>query len=222
MSDSLILHSVTKRYGQHAPLIEGLSHTFAPGTATGLTGPNGSGKTTLLRMLSARALPTTGRVTYGETDLHAQPHAFLRHAGIVHAEAGLPQYLSATELLEWILRERGLWDDDAPGRIDALLERLRLDERRANLIGTYSSGMMQKTQIAAALVHRPAVLLMDEPFRSLDAATTERLEDVLRTFTAEGGLLIVASHLGGPLGALVDDVLSLGEGEWESGRVGEM
>lgn len=190
----LVLHDVAKRYGRGAPVIEHLSGTFAPGTATGLIGPNGSGKTTLLRLLAALAYPTEGRITYGDLDIHAYPHQFLRHVGLVYAEAGLPQHLTAAELLEWILRERRAFDADAPARIAAALDHVRLDERRHNLIGTYSSGMIQKTQLAAALIHQPAVLLMDEPFRGLDTESTAAVMMLLQDYKIAGGLLIVSSH----------------------------
>ena len=211
MPDALTLDAVTKRYKQGPAVIDGLSHVFAPGTATGLVGPNGSGKTTLLRLLSVVSFPTDGRVTYGNLDIHAHPHAYLKRAGIVHAEAALPEYLSAAELLAWVLRARGLWDEAAPERIAALLDDLLLDERRENLIGTYSSGMTKKAQIAAALLPEPDVLLMDEPLRSLDAATTERVTRRLRIFKERGGVLVVASHLDGPLRALADDFIQLGQ-----------
>lgn len=205
----LVLRGITKRYGQGAPVISTLDWTFAPGTATGLVGPNGSGKTTLLRLLSAVAYPTEGRITYGDLDIHAQPHQFLQHIGLVYADAGLPQHLSAVELLEWILRERRVWDADAPARIAATLDHVRLDERRENLIGTYSSGMIQKTQLAAALIHHPAVLLMDEPFRGLDTESTAAVMTHLQAFKASGGLLIVSSHARTLLDTLCDDFIDL-------------
>ena len=205
----LVLHDITKRYGQGTPVIENLDWTFAPGTATGLVGPNGSGKTTLLRLLSAVAYPTEGRITYGELDIHAHPHQFLQHIGLVYADAELPQHLSAVELLEWILRERHAWNANALTRIAAALDHVRLDERRQNLIGTYSSGMLQKTQLAAALIHQPAVLLMDEPFRGLDTESTAAVMTYLQAFKAAGGLLIVSSHARALLDTLCDDFIDL-------------
>lgn len=210
MASSLVLDDVVKRYGDGPAVLEGLTHTFAPGTLTLLVGPNGAGKTTLLRLLSVLAYPTTGTVQYGDLDVHAHPYRYLAHVGIVHAGAQLPTHLTATELLEWILRSRNEWDEDASDRIAALLDRVDLDERRSNLIGTYSSGMMQKTQIAAALVAAPSVLLMDEPLRSLDTATTEATVDLIADFVADGGLAVVASHLTDALTPLADETLPLG------------
>jgi ABC-type multidrug transport system ATPase subunit len=210
MDASLVLENVTKRYGSGPAVLDGLSRIFEPGTLTLLVGPNGAGKTTLLRLLSVLAYPTTGTVRYGDLDVHAHPHQYLQQVGLVHAGAQLPEHLTAVELLEWILRSRDHWTDDAPDRIDALLDRLRLDERRTNLIGTYSSGMTQKTQVAAALVAEPAVLLMDEPLRSLDTATAEATVERLDQFVADGGLAVVASHFTDALAPLAHDTLALG------------
>ena len=210
MAASLVLDDVSKRYGTDAPVLNGLSHTFAPGTLSLLVGPNGSGKTTLLRLLSVLAYPTTGTVRYGDLDVHAHPHRYLQQVGLVHAGTELPEHLTAVELLAWVLRSRDQWSDDAPDRIADLLDRLHLDDRRNNLIGTYSSGMTQKTQIAAALVAEPTLLLMDEPLRSLDTATTDATIELIDQFVADGGLAVVASHLTDALTDRADASLSLG------------
>jgi ABC-2 type transport system ATP-binding protein len=211
MASSLVLDNVTKRYGDGPAVLDGLTRTFAPGTLTLLVGPNGAGKTTLLRLLSVLAHPTTGTVRYGDLDVHAQPYRYLQQVGLVHADAHLPEHLTAVELLAWILRSRDRWSDDAPARISALLDRLRLDERRENLIGTYSSGMTQKTQVAAALVAEPTVLLMDEPLRSLDTATADATVELIDQFVADGGLAVVASHLTDPLADRADATFALGD-----------
>jgi len=210
MASSLVLDDVTKRYGDGPAVLENLSHTFAPGTLTLLVGPNGAGKTTLLRLLSVLAYPTTGTVRYGDLDVHAHPHRYLADVGLVHAGTQLPEHLTAPELLEWILRSRGHWTKAAPDRIDGLLTHLRLDERRTQLVGTYSSGMLQKTKIAAALVAAPDAVLMDEPLRSLDTDTADAAVDLLADFVADGGLAVVASHLTDALTPLADATLTLG------------
>lgn len=213
MASSLTLDALTKRYGDDPPVLDGLSQTFAPGTLTLLVGPNGAGKTTLLRLLSVQTYPTSGTVLYDSLDIHAHPYRYLQQVGIVHASTQLPEHLTAVELLEWILRSREGWSEAASSRIHDLLDRLRLDERRSNLIGTYSSGMVQKTQVAAALVADPEVLLMDEPLRSLDTATAEATVDLLQMFVDEGGLAVIASHLTDPLAPLADATLHLSDEE---------
>ena len=214
MADTLTLDTLSKRYGDGPPVLSDLSRSFDPGTLTLLVGPNGAGKTTLLRLLSVQAYPTSGTVRYGPVDVHDAPYRYLQRVGLVHAGPELPEHLTAVELLEWILRSRGHWtDDEGPARIAAVLDRLRLDERRENLIGTYSSGMTQKAQVAAAFVAEPAVVLMDEPLRSLDTATTEATVDLIDEFVADGGLAIVASHLTDALRPLAHDVVRLGERE---------
>ena len=208
---SLVLDKVVKQYGDGAPVLDAFTHTFEPDTLTMLSGPNGSGKTTLLRLLSVLAYPTRGTVRYGDLDVHAHPYRYLQHVGIVHAEATLPEHLTAVELLEWVLHSRDQWDDTGAERITTLFDRLKLDERRVNLIGTYSSGMVKKAQIAAALITEPSVLLMDEPLRSLDSATTDATLGLLHNFVDDGGVAVVASHLQSELSTLANDVIEMGE-----------
>ncbi|MEM8557898.1 MAG: ABC transporter ATP-binding protein [Bacteroidota bacterium] len=208
-SRPLTLDRIVKRYGQGAAVLDGFSHTFAPGTATALVGPNGSGKSTLLRLLMALAFPTQGTIRYGELDVHRQPYRYLQHVGIVHDEPRLPRHLTAVELLEWVLRQRTQWEAESPARIDALLDTVLLDERRAQVIGTYSSGMLRKTQLAAALVAQPSVLLMDEPFRGLDTAATAAALELLRDHTSREGLIVLSSHRADLLDVLTNEVVDL-------------
>lgn len=207
--DDLIVDQVTKRYGQGPAVLSNLSYTFGSGTATGLIGPNGSGKTTLLRLLSITSFPTEGTISYGGIDIHKKPHSYLGKVGIVHDESALPRFLNAVELLEYALRSRNAWYEDSPKYISEILDRLNLDERRKQLIGTYSSGMFKKTQIAMALIAKANVLLMDEPFRGLD---TESLDAALQLFKqrkAEGSILVIASHRRDMLDDLCDHFVDM-------------
>jgi ABC-2 type transport system ATP-binding protein len=210
--EPLVALNLSKRYGRGRPVIEGFSETFLPGTATGLVGPNGAGKSTLLRMLMALSYPTSGSVRFGSIDIHAHPHRYLAQVGVVHDEPDLPGHVSAEELIEWILRERGKWSDEGRRRGAIILDRLALDERRQNLIGTYSSGMARKAQIAAALTHEPGVILLDEPFNGLDAASLDAAVDILADAKARGAILILSSHLAEPIAALCEHTIRMGEG----------
>ncbi|MCH8569413.1 MAG: ABC transporter ATP-binding protein [Balneolales bacterium] len=208
--NALCLKSVSKRYGQGKYIIENFSHTFEPGTATGLTGPNGSGKTTLLRLITTAAYPTSGTVLWGDVDIHKNPHQFLSGTGFAFDSSELPQFANTDELLEVILRSRGKWSDEkSPAKINELLSLLQLDERRNSLIGTYSSGMMQKTLLAAALVTEPPLIMLDEPFRALDVETRSALTAYLnKRKKAFGDTIIISSHLPEVVEVLCDSVLS--------------
>ena len=206
----LLVEDVAKRYPSGPFVLRDLSHRFEPGTATGLVGPNGSGKSTLLRVLSALSPPTAGRVRYGDLDVHASPHRYLQSVGVVHDRPDLPGFLTGVETLEWIARERGTWDGDAPARHAALFDALALDERRDALTRTYSAGMTRKAQLAAALCGAPAVLLLDEPFRALDTEATHAALGLLVAFRDGGGLVVLSSHRADLLDHLCDDRLDLG------------
>ena len=209
MRDAIVLDKVSKRYGRGPFIIDGLSHTFAPATATGLTGPNGSGKTTLLRLLGVTAFPSGGHIYFGQTDIHQTPYDYLKHVGIVHDAEGLPQYLTAVELLEYIYRARRGWNQEATGHIATLLDQVLLDERRSQLISTYSTGMLKKTQIAAALIGQPSVLLVDEPLRGLDENARQRVVEMFKTFRDNQGILIMASHQKEALSSICDSIIDL-------------
>lgn len=207
MHDILTAESLTKRYGSGKPVIQDFTRSFEPGTATGLIGPNGSGKTTLLRLLTTAAFPTSGSVHYGNLNIHDSPSKFLSRVGIAFDAHDLPQYVNGVELLEAVLRSRRMWNDNSTGSIDHLLERLGMDERRFNLIGTYSSGMMQKILIAATLITRPEILFLDEPFRALDEPTRESALELLSEYKENGGTILISSHMQKNLDKFCDDYI---------------
>ncbi len=204
----LKLDNIFKRYNAGPYIISDFSYVFESGSASAFIGPNGSGKTTLMRMLSVSAYPTSGIITYGNIDISQHPHQYLSNTGIVYDQPDLPYYLTTVELMEWVMRNRKLWNEETPKHIDMLLNRLMLDERRNNLIGTYSSGMMKKAQIAAALISRPSILLMDEPFKGLDEESKEATIGILKEFVSNGHILILSSHIKATLEPICSDYIS--------------
>lgn len=189
----LEVNNLTKQYKPGKPVFSHYSATFAAGQGVGLVGPNGSGKTTFLRLLSVNSYPTEGTVSFEGKDIHSSPAAYLKNVGLVHDEEVLPKHLTARELLEWIIRSRGLWTDNTMEKIDVLFNRLSLEERD-ELIGTYSTGMRKKTQIAAAMILKPKILIMDEPLRGLDQATRVVVADLITGAKKEGTLVLMSSH----------------------------
>ncbi len=198
---------LSKRYGQNRYIISGLDHRFSPGMGTGLVGANGSGKTTFFRLLSATAFPTDGSIWYGDLDIHKQVREYLRYVGIVGDSSELPQFLTAVELVEGVMRSRGLWTGASATELSELFDALELDDRREALIGTYSSGMQQKVMIAAALAVKPKILLLDEPFRALDVSATKAVMRQVLAFKREGGMVVVSSHQPEHLDELCDEYI---------------
>ncbi len=193
-NNSLKTDNLTKQYKAGKVIFKNVTMTFNPGEIVGLVGPNGSGKTTFLRLLSVTSFPTSGTVTYGDIDIHKSPYQYLKHVGLVHDEESLPLHLSAAELLEWILRSRKLWTEKSKDDIDDFFNKFQLLEERNDPIGTYSTGMKKKAQIAAAFIASPDILILDEPLRGLDIETRETTLDLLRNSKRNGSIILMASH----------------------------
>lgn len=190
----LKLENISKQFRAGKTIFSSVNLTFEPGEFIGLIGPNGSGKTTFLRLLSVNSYPTNGTVNYNGIEIHKDPQSFLKHVGLVHDEESLPMHLSAVELLEWVVRSREKWNDESLQKINSLLDKLSLMEDRNQQIGTYSTGMKKKTQIAAAFITEPELLILDEPMRGLDSSTREIVLDMLIEAKKNGAIVLIASH----------------------------
>lgn len=190
----LKLQNIKKQFSAGKTVFAGVNQSFNQGEFIGLIGPNGSGKTTFLRLISVNSFPTEGEVTYNGTNIHKKPAHYLKDVGLVHDEENLPLHLSAVELMEWVLRKRNLWNGESQNKIEEIFNKLELGEDRYNQIGTYSTGMKKKTQIAAAFIIYPKVLILDEPLRGLDEATREVIYEMLKSAKDRDTLILMASH----------------------------
>lgn len=200
------IQNLTKQYSAGKPIFSDFSGTFEPGQCVGIFGPNGSGKTTFLRILSVNSFPTSGTVLYGDTNIHQHPGKYLQNLGLVHDEESLPLHLTAAELLEWILRSRKQWNASGPEKIGSIFDKLSLFEIDDQM-GTYSTGMKKKAQIAAAFILEPEVLIMDEPLRGLDRSTRQIVSGMIREARARGALVFMSSHSMENLDELFDNRL---------------
>lgn len=201
------LKDITKQFKAGKPVFESVNDSFRKGEFIGLTGPNGSGKTTFLRLMSVNSFPTSGTITYKNMNIHENPQAYLKNVGLVHDQESLPVHLSAVELLEWVLRSRKLWNEESKEKINSMFDRLSLLDDRNEQIGTYSTGMRKKTQVAAAFIIQPEILILDEPLRGLDSSTREQVEKMLVEAKKSGTLILMASHTADVEADYVDRIL---------------
>ncbi len=185
------IRNLTKSFGPRTALA-GVDLSIDQGEFITLVGPNGAGKTTLLRILATLTRPTSGTVRIaGHDPSHEGEHArrrigFLSHRTILYDD------LTAEQNLRFYARMYDLNGADA--RIDDLLERVGLTLRRRDLVRTFSRGMKQRLALARAVLHRPAVLLLDEPYTGLDPGAAEVLTDLLIQLAGGGCSILMTTH----------------------------
>lgn len=162
------------------------------GSVFGLLGPNRAGKTTLVKLLLSLARPTSGAVVrLGEP---ASARHTLARVGYMHENHAFPKHLSASELLTFYGGLSGISTDELPHRVNTLLERVGLADRRGEPIGQFSKGMVQRLGLAQALVNEPEFLILDEPTEGLDLIGRQLLREVVREFRQFGRTVLMVSH----------------------------
>jgi ABC-2 type transport system ATP-binding protein len=189
---ALEVRDLYKRYGTHVA-VEGVSLTVAPGEVFGFLGPNGAGKTTTMRVVAGLLRPTSGRVRIGAVDALADPVAAKRVVGYVPDRPFLYEKLTALEFMRFAAGLYGLSPADAVRRAGELLEVFSLAERAGDRIERYSHGMKQRLAFAAALVHRPRLLIVDEPMVGLDPKGARLVKELLRRIARDWGTAVFLS-----------------------------
>ncbi len=199
------VRGVTKRY-ERTIALAGVDLDLEAGTCTLLLGPNGAGKSTLMGVLSTTVKPTRGEVSYGDLP-GSHPGVrgaigLLAHGPMIYGD------LTARENLLFFSRLYGV----GPGRVQTMLERVGLAEQGDRLVRTFSRGMTQRLALARALLHDPALLLLDEPLTGLDARSASTLLELMAGLKAQGGILVVVTHRPDPMAGLADRVVVLDGG----------
>ena len=190
----LQLHQLTKRYGEK-PAVTNLDLAVWPGEFFGFLGPNGAGKTTTIRMMTGLLRPTAGAVRLLGEDPFLSGAVIKSRLGLVLDDIGLYERLTAREHLELAAALHGLPRGVGAQRAGELLEFFSLGADADKMILDYSLGMRKKTAIACALIHNPALLVMDEPFTGIDPVATAAVKNLLKTLVGRGLTVFFSSHV---------------------------
>lgn len=208
MTKVLRLDGVSRRFGDRQVLHE-VSFDVTAGRMTGFVGANGAGKTTSMRIIMGVLAPDAGEVTWQGARV---TRAVRRRIGYMPEERGLYPKMAVRDQLDYLGRLHGLSRDAVRRNAEELLERLSLGERAGDPVEQLSLGNQQRAQIAAALIHDPDILVLDEPFSGLDPIAVDTVVDVLRDRTRRGVPVLFSSHQLDVVERLCDDLVIIAGG----------
>ena len=188
------LEGLSKKFGSFYA-VRDLSLKVRPGEILGFLGPNGAGKTTTIKILTGLVRPTLGHAYVNGTDVAAKPKDALRSIGALIEVPGVYDYLTPHETLTYFGRVYGMRRDMIDRRIKETLELVRLPDWEHKKTGAFSTGMLRRLAIAKAILHRPDILILDEPVLGLDPKGIMEIREMIRQFRSEGMTVFLSSHL---------------------------
>jgi ABC-2 type transport system ATP-binding protein len=212
------VEGLKKNYGAvHA--LDGLDMEVAPGTIFGFLGPNGAGKTTTLRILTGLARPTSGEAQVAGVDVLKDPGRLSRRIGHLPEEPAFYPWMTPREFLDYLGRQYGLSSSQRRSRTQELLALVRMEEVSRRRIAGFSRGMRQRLGVAAALIHHPEVLFLDEPASALDPAGRKEVLDLIGNLRGQCTVLM-STHILGDVERVCDVVGIIAKGRMlvQSGR----
>src|SRR5450432_3665743 len=208
---AVAVRDLRKLYGNR-PAVDGLTLTVPRGCFFGFLGPNGAGKTTTIKMLMGLIPPTSGSIELFGLPMPGRDVEIKSRIGLVPDESLLFDQLTGLEFCEFVCRMYGLSRAVARERAVELLALFELDQQQRKLIGEYSKGMRKRVAMAAALIHRPELFLMDEPFEGVDAVGARLMKDILLEQVAHGATIFLTSHVLEVVERLFDRVAIIHDG----------
>ena len=198
MNEIAKIRDLSKYYGTGGSVkaVDHLNLDVHEGETFGLLGPNGAGKTTTIRLLNCIIRPTEGTATVAGHDILSEPDEVKRVTGLLAESPGLYEKLSAYEFLEFMAALYDVPRDIVSERIKQLLKLFDLAERKDHLLEGYSRGMKQKVLLAAAMIHDPPILFLDEPTSTLDPRSASMVKELIRELSDRAGKTIfISSHI---------------------------
>ena len=209
------LSGVTKRYSD-VTAVDNLNLDIKKGEVIGLLGPNGSGKSTLIKIILGLVKPDHGSVNVLDIPLARDAIAVKRRVGYVSEDAGAYEFLTGLEFLDFAGDIFGMGLEEKKKRIEEYLKALSLEGREDDMISSYSEGMKKKILIISALMHKPELLLLDEPLNALDPKSARIVKDLLRQLAQQNVTTVISTHVLEIAQAICDRVAIMYEGKLPS------
>jgi len=203
--------SLVKQFGDFVA-VDQVNLQVQRGSFFGFLGPNGAGKSTTIKMLTGLLAPTSGQLRVLGLDIATQPMEVKRRIGVVPEDLNLFERLTGAEMLSFTGRMYGLNSEEIALRAKELLELMELQDEPKKLVIEYSHGMKKKLSLACALIHRPEILFLDEPFEGVDAIASRTLKDLLSRLTARGLTVFLTSHVLEIVERLCSDIAIIAHG----------
>src|SRR5258705_5581376 len=214
--------SLSKQFGSFVA-VEHINLKVESGSFFGFLGPNGAGKSTTIKMLTGLLAPTSGRLLVLGVNISEQPMEVKRRIGVVPEDLNLFERLTGAEMLSFTGRMYGLSREEIALRSRELLELMDLQDDPRKLIIEYSHGMKKKLSLACALIHRPEILFLHDPFEGVDAIASRTLKDLLSRLTARGLTVFLTSHVLEIVERLCTDIAIIAQGKLlASGSLNEL
>jgi len=193
MINTIEVSELTKKFGE-IPVVDHISFAVKEGEVFGFLGPNGAGKTTTIRMLTGLAQPSSGKASILNYDIQSEITQIKKCIGVVPEASNLYDELSGLDNLIFMARLFGVARDERGNRAEELLKTFGLFDRKNDLFRKYSRGMKRALTIAAALVHKPSVLFLDEPTVGLDVVAARSLRNLIKNLHAQGTTIFLTTH----------------------------
>ena len=207
------IRGLTKAFGQKVA-VDRINPDIPSGSFYGLVGRNGAGKTTTISMVTGMLMPSEGTAYVRGIDMWTDPLKAKAHLGVLPDGVHLFDKLTGEQLITYSGYLHGIDKETVASRVKDLLAAMDLTDAAGRAVADYSAGMTKKIALAAALVHAPSVLILDEPFEAVDPVSAANIQDILRGFVASGGTVIISSHVMDLVQRLCDHVAVM-----DSGRI---
>ena len=207
------IRGLTKAFGQKVA-VDRINLDIPSGSFYGLVGRNGAGKTTTISMVTGMLMPSEGTAYVRGIDMWTDPLKAKAHLGVLPDGVHLFDKLTGEQLITYSGYLHGIDKETVASRVKDLLTAMDLNDAAGRAVADYSAGMTKKIALAAALVHAPSVLILDEPFEAVDPVSAANIQDILRGFVASGGTVIISSHVMDLVQRLCDHVAVM-----DSGRI---